>query len=216
MRKLYFLISALLISSVLLAQSNKNKTGTRQITEHSNVIKIGANTFFDTDEFPFYINWETKIGERESLQFGVLPRIQTNNDNRTSGAGFSVAFRKYISKNRGGINGLFVSPVIKAGFLKDNYSYTSYYYTGTPPQPQFYTYQNNRKINQYNIAVVFGHKWAYKSGFSFETSGGFGYYRTTEKVHQSNINNGTGNSGDYTYINSGILPQLQINFGYAF
>lgn len=220
MQKLLLSVALLCSVLVLTAQNNSNRSATKRsagkTTDHSNVIKLGTNTFFDTDEFPFYINWETKVGPSESIQLGVLPRLTKYNDEKTSGVGVSAAYRKYISKNRSGIQGLFISPVVKAGFLNADDSYSSYYYTGTPPQPQFYTYSSQRKINQYNVGFVFGHKWVYRSGFTFEASGGFGYYNTSEKYKSSSTSIGSGSTVVNKYTYSGILPQLQINFGYAF
>lgn len=200
----------LLIPSVLLCVLSFAQSVKRQSATHSNIIKLGLNTFFETDEFPLYVNWETKVGNNESVQIGVLPRISKYNNDKTSGIGASVAFRKYISKNRPGIGGLFVSPVVKIGFLKDEYSYSSLY-PGNPPQT--YYSSSTSTINQYNVGLVFGHNWVFKSGFSFETSGGFGYYNTREKYSSNNSTSGSYNT-NYNY--SGILPQLQINFGYAF
>lgn len=206
MRNSYLIIAALLVTVTSVAQPPK-----KQSTSHSNIIKLGVNTFFDTDEFPFYINWETKVGNSESIQIGVLPRISKYNDDNTSGIGVSAAFRKYISKNRSGISGLFISPIVKVGFLNDKYSYTSSYYIGTTPT--LFTYSSESKISQVGVGFVFGHNWVFRSGFSFEASGGFGYYNTKEKSSTNDSN-----SGFYTrkYTYSGILPQVQINFGYAF
>lgn len=206
MRNSCLIIAALLVTVTSVAQPPK-----KQSASHSNIIKLGVNTFFDTDEFPFYINWETKVGNSESIQIGVLPRISKYNDDNTSGIGISAAFRKYISKNRSGISGLFISPIVKVGFLNDQYSYTGSYYTGTAPQP--YTYSSESKISQIGVGFVFGHNWVFRSGFSFEASGGFGYYNTKEKSRTNDSNSGF-YARKYTY--SGILPQVQINFGYAF
>lgn len=205
MNKIRLLIPSLFLCAVSFAQSAK-----RQSVNHTNIIKLGLNTFFDTDEFPLYINWEAKVGNNQSIQIGVLPRISKYNNDNTSGIGATIAFRKYISKNRSGISGLFVSPLVKVGFLKDEYSYSGIY-NGNPPQT--YYSSSSSKISQYNVGLVFGHNWVFKSGFSFEASGGFGYYNTKEKY----TSNSSG-SGAYSSNNnySGILPQLQINFGYAF
>ena len=205
MRTTICLITALFLYISSFAQSPK-----KQSVSHSNIVKLGMNTFFDTDEFPFYLNWETKVGKNESVQLGVLPRVTKFNDDNTTGVGVSAAFRKYLSKNHSGISGLFISPVVKAGFLNRSNSYTSYY-GGNPPQ--WYSTSGISKTRQYNVAVVFGQNWVYKSGFSFEVSGGFGYYHTNEKSYSSNSSS---SAYSYKYKYSGILPQLQINFGYAF
>jgi hypothetical protein len=208
MRTLSITVTLLLFSAALFAQQKK-RTAANQSVSHN--IKLGVNTFFDTDEFPFYINWEAKVGNSESIQIGILPRISKYNDDNTSGIGVSAAFRKYISKNRSGISGLFISPIIKVGFLNDKSSYSSYNYGSNPPQ--YYTAVSSSKLRQYNVGFVFGHNWVFKSGFSFEASGGFGYYNTTEKSSSNSLNIGNYN---YRYKYSGILPQVQINFGYAF
>lgn len=217
MQKLLLPLCLIFIVTAASAQRNNGRSAVKRTTtkssDHSNAVKLGVNTFFDTDEFPFNVSWETKVGPSQSIQIGVLPRYNRYNDEKTSGVGMSVAYRKYISKNRTGIQGLFISPIVKAGFLNENDAYTSYYYTGNPPQPQFYSYSSNRKISQYNVGLVFGHKWAYRSGFTFEASGGLGYYNTKED-YKSNSSGTSTTTNKYTY--SGILPQLQINFGYAF
>lgn len=205
---------ALTLSAQKTTSSITTKRTSTKSSDHNNAIKLGVNTFFDTDEFPFNVSWETKVGPSESIQIGMLPRISRYNDDKTSGLGLSVAYRKYISKNRTGIQGLFVSPVVKVGYLSENYSYKSYYYTGNPPQLQFYTNNRQSKTSQFNVGVVFGHKWAYRSGFTFEASGGLGYYNTIQKYNSTNTGAAPTLNDKYTY--SGILPQLQINFGYAF
>lgn len=217
MQKLLLSVCLLCFFMYAAAQRTATKRTSSKSANHSNAVKLGVNTFFDTDEFPFNVAWETKVGNSESIQIGMLPRFTKYNDEKTSGLGVNLAFRKYISKNRSGIQGLFISPVVKAGFLKADDAYTSYYYTGNPPQPQFYSYNSERKITQYNVGFVFGHKWAYRSGFTFEASGGMGYYNTKENYKTVSVNSGSSTSSvSNTLKYSGILPQLQLSFGYAF
>ncbi len=213
------LLSICLLAAVVFvsAQRTATKRTSSKSGNHSNAIKLGVNTFFDTDEFPFNIAWETKVGTNESIQIGVLPRVSRANDDKTIGGGINVAFRKYISKNRTGLQGLFISPIVKASFLNNENYYSNEYYTGNPPVPQFYSYSSRSKINQYNLGLVFGHKWAYRSGFTFEASGGIGYYITQENYKSSTTTNtGTGSYTNNSYTYSGIMPQLQLSFGYAF
>jgi hypothetical protein len=212
------LLSICLLAAVVFvsAQRTATKRTSSKSGNHSNAVKLGVNTFFDTDEFPFNIAWETKVGTNESIQIGMLPRFSKYNEEKTSGIGISIAYRKYISKNRTGIQGLFFSPIVKVGFLQDNYAYRSYNYTGNPPQPQYYIYSRKSRVNQYNIGAVFGHKWAYRSGFTFEVSGGMGYFNTKDSYEINNNGSGTASTFKETYNRSGILPQLQLSFGHAF
>ena len=200
----------LLTATFLLITFNAfSQSGKHQSSTHTQILKLGINTFFNTDEFPFSISWEKKVAKDESIQIGFLPRFRSYNDDKTSGLGLNFAYRKYISKNRKGINGLFISPIIKIGFLKDENSY-SYYNGGNPPSVVSSKYSNN--TTQFSGGFVFGHNWVYKSGFSFEVSAGMAYYNN--KDESTNINNGT--AYNTSYKESGILPQLQLSFGYAF
>jgi hypothetical protein len=202
MKKIQTLLAAfLIISFTAFSQSTK-----RQSTDHTQIVKLGLNTFFDTDEFPFSISWEKKIGDNQSLQIGFLPRFRSYENDKTNGIGFNVAYRKYVSKNRTGINGLFISPIAKIGFLKEENSY-SY---NVPPQ--VISTKNTTNITQFSAGFVFGQNWVFKSGFSFEASGGIAYYNSTNKY--SNLNAGT--QLNNTDKEAGLLPQVQISFGYAF
>ena len=205
MKKIQILTAAFLITSfTVFSQSKKH-----QSNNHTQILKLGVNTFFDTDEFPFSISWEKKVATNQSIQIGFLPRYRSYDGDKTSGVGFNFAYRKYVSKNRQGINGLFISPIAKIGFLKQDNGY-SYYNYGTPPQYVVTKYTDN--ITQFSAGVVFGHNWVYKSGFSFEISGGMAYYNSNNK----NTNLNTGVQYNNTYKQSGILPQAQLSFGYAF
>lgn len=205
MKKIPILVALCLVASfTALAQPAK-----RQSNNHTHLLKLGVNTFFNTDEFPFSISWEKKVGKNESIQIGFLPRFSSYDNDKTSGVGFNLAYRKYISKNREGINGLFISPIAKVGFLKEEYAY-SYYNYGNPPQFIATTYSRN--VTQFSAGFVFGHNWVFKSGFSFEASAGMAYYNSANK--NTDISYGT--SYNNKYRESGILPQVQISFGYAF
>ena len=205
MKKNLSLITALLVFTfTAFSQSPK-----RQSTDHSQILKLGVNTFFSPDEFPFSISWEKKIGTDQSFQIGFLPRVRSYNNEKNSGVGFNVAYRKYISKNRTGINGLFISPIAKIGFLKSENNYTNYY-GGNPPQ--VITVKNNSNITQFSAGFVFGQNWVYKSGFSFEVSAGMAYFNSNEKSSNTNVSTTFNNN----YKESGIMPQLQFSIGYAF
>lgn len=208
MNKIKTLTAAFIfISITVFSQSTK-----RLSNNHTQILKLGVNTHFFPDEFPFSISWEKKVGKNESIQLGFLPRINNSDGDKTSGAGINFSYRKYISKNRTGINGLFISPTVKFGFLKDKYEYSSYYYTGNPPQPVISIYKRSSDIKQLSAGFVFGHNWVFKSGFSFETSGGMAYAYSNDK--SSSTNNGVTNI--ITYNNSAIMPQALLSFGYAF
>ncbi len=207
MNKTKLLIAALFISFASFAQSAK-----RLSTNHTQILKLGVNTYFYPDEFPFSISWEKKVGKNESIQIGFLPRVNNSDGDKTSGVGLNLAYRKYISKNRTGINGLFISPMVKFGILKykNDYSYT--YLTGNPPQSVTYSYSNSDDIKQFSAGFVFGHNWVFKSGFSFEASGGMAYAWSNNK----SIDTNNGVTVSKTYNEAAIMPQVLISFGYAF
>lgn len=194
---------------LLLTITGFSQSTKRQSSSHTQIIKLGINTFFDYDEFPFSISWEKKVATNQSIQIGFLPRFRTTDGDKTNGVGFNIAYRKYISKNRTGINGLFISPIAKVGFLKESNSY-SYNNYGTPPQIVAVKYEDN--TTQYSVGLVFGHNWVYKSGFSFELSAGMAYYNSTDK--NTNTNNNVVYKNNYQ--SAGILPQFQCSIGYAF
>jgi len=56
MKKVQTLIAAFLIISFTSFSQSAN----HQSNNHTQIIKLGLNTFFDTDEFPFSISWEKK------------------------------------------------------------------------------------------------------------------------------------------------------------
>jgi Protein of unknown function (DUF3575) len=205
MKKILHLTAGILFFTfTAFSQSTK-----RQSTDHSQILKLGVNTYFSPDEFPFSISWEKKVGTNESIQIGFLPRIRSYNNEKTSGVGFNLGYRKYISKKRTGINGLFISPIAKIGFLKTKDTYTNFF-GGNPPQTYTTTYNDN--ITQFSAGFVFGHNWVFKSGFAFEVSAGMAYFNSNDK--STNTTSGTTNKNNYK--ESGIMPQAQLSIGYAF
>jgi hypothetical protein len=204
MKSILFLIG-ITFCSISFAQNGKKMN-----TTHTNIVKIGTNTFFDGDEFPFNASWETKVANRQSLQIGLSPRLYKNDFQNTGGIALSLAYRKYISKGREGLQGLYFSPVIKYGFFKDKQKYTDYIYTGPTTPPIFTEKTNSYKVNSLNLGFLFGKQWVYKSGFSLDISGGIGFYN----------NKYDGDTNNYYYRNNqteyGLTPNINISIGYAF
>ena len=200
---LFFL--SLFLTGISFAQNGKKMN-----TTHTNILKIGTNTFFEGDEFPFNIGWETKVGNRQSIQISLSPRLNKNDFENTRGLALSLAYRKYISKGREGLQGLYFSPTVKYGVLKHKYSYTTdVIYTGPTTPPTIIERTNNFKVNSLNVGFLFGKQWVYKSGFSLDISGGIGYY--SNKYDGNNFYLYRNNESEY-----GISPNLNISVGYAF
>jgi hypothetical protein len=186
------------------------QNGKKMSTDHKNILKIGTETYFNGDEFPFSISWETKIAARQSLQFGFLPRVLNDDFGKTNGVGLFFGYRKYISKGRTGLQGLYFSPSIKFGYLQDKYTYTSYSYPNPTGPPVYTEFEVKDKITTAALGFTFGKQWVYKSGFALDIAGGLGYF-------SNNVN--TNNYNRYRYRNgatSGISPNLTIKIGYAF
>lgn len=129
----------------------------------------------------------------------MLPIFLKTNYEQVNGFGVALSYRKYISKNKEGLQGIYFSPAIKISSLKESYGYNS---SSNIPD----------KTNHLNVAFLFGRQWVYKSGFSLDINGGLGYYRFNE-------------NGRNTYpstrpvldiINYGLSPNLNIKVGYAF
>ena len=202
--------TSLFFLSIFFTGISFAQNGKKMNTTHTNILKIGTNTFFEGDEFPFNVSWETKVANRQSLQISLSPRLNKNDYENTRGLALGLAYRKYISKGREGLQGLYFSPTVKYGVLKDNYSYTDVIYTGPTTPPTIIERTNNFKVNSLNVGFLFGKQWVYKSGFSLDISGGIGYY--------SNKYDGVNNF--YLYRNNeseyGISPNLNISVGYAF
>ena len=131
------------------------------------------------------------------MQFDILPVIYKNNYSSESGLNLGLSYRKYISKNKEGIHGLYFSPLI-------SYNYSNYK-----------SNNNNSKDNTISLAFLFGNQWVYKSGFSLDINGGIGYYTNkSSNTYSSPYPGYTPTS--YSNNNYGITPNLNIKIGYAF
>ena len=204
--KTSLLFLSIFFTSILFAQNGKKMS-----TTHTNIIKIGTNTFFEGDEFPFNVSWETKVANRQSLQISLSPRLNKNDNQNTSGLALTLAYRKYISKGREGLQGLYFSPMIKYGVLKDRLKSTDYLYTGPSTPPIINEKTNNYKAKSLNVGFLFGKQWVYKSGFSLDISGGIGYYNNKYEGDNNFSFHYRNNQTEY-----GITPNLNISVGYAF
>ena len=202
---------SLFFLSIFLTGISFAQNGKKMNTTHTNIIKIGTNTFFEGDEFPFNVSWETKVGNRQSLQISLSPRLNKNDYQNTKGLALSLAYRKYISKGREGLQGLYFSPIIKYGVLKDRYRSTDYLYTGPTTPPIFTEKTSSYKVNSVNVGLLFGKQWVYKSGFSLDVSGGIGFYNNKYSGDYSNSFYYRNNQSEY-----GISPNLNVSVGYAF
>ena len=203
--------STLFILSIFFTSISFAQNGKKMNTTHTNIIKIGTNTFFEGDEFPFNVSWETKVGNRQSIQISLSPRLNKNDFENTRGLALSLAYRKYISKGREGLQGLYFSPTVKYGFLDDKYRYTDYIYTSPTAPPTIIEKTSTYKMNSLNVGLLFGKQWVYKSGFSLDISGGIGFYNNKYKGDNSNNYYYRTNQSEY-----GISPNLNISVGYAF
>ena len=203
--------STLFILSIFFTSISFAQNGKKMNTTHTNIIKIGTNTFFEGDEFPFNVSWETKVGNRQSIQISLSPRLNKNDFENTRGLALSLAYRKYISKGREGLQGLYFSPTVKYGVLDDKYRYTDYIYTSPTAPPTIIEKTSTYKMNSLNVGLLFGKQWVYKSGFSLDISGGIGFYNNKYKGDNSNNYYYRTNQSEY-----GISPNLNISVGYAF
>ena len=203
--------TSLFFLSIFFTGISFAQNGKKMSTTHTNIVKIGTNTFFEGDEFPFNVSWETKVASRQSLQISLSPRLNKNYNQNTSGLALSLAYRKYISKGREGLQGLYFSPIVKYGVLKDRLRSTDYLYTGPTTPPIITEKTNNYKAKSLNVAFLFGKQWVYKSGFSLDLSGGIGYYNN--KYDGDNANNYYYRTNQSEY---GITPNLNLSVGYAF
>ncbi len=191
-----------------VAISSVAQHGKRMQYDQKGLLKLGVNTYFVGDEFPLSISYEKKIAARESIELGVLPRLRKDAYENISGVGFNLAYRKYISKGRTGLQGLYIMPNIRYGSLSTKDSIGEYTNSTTPP---YYIYKP-RTITTTNVAIGinFGHQWVYKSGLTIDISGGIGFFRNNSKG--TNL----GYSGRFLGKEYGITPQLSIKIGYAF
>ncbi|MFN0082950.1 MAG: hypothetical protein ACKVOM_10580 [Ferruginibacter sp.] len=78
--KIFLFFISITFCSISFAQNGKKMN-----TTHTNIIKIGTNTFFEGDEFPFNVSWETKVANRQSLQISLSPRLYKDDFQNTSG-----------------------------------------------------------------------------------------------------------------------------------
>jgi len=200
--KLSLFFLTIFFTSISFAQNGKKMS-----TTHTNIVKIGTNTFFEGDEFPFNVSWETKVANRQSLQISLSPKLYKNNSNDISGLALGLAYRKYISKGREGLQGLYFSPQIKYGVLRDKQQYSV-----LDPQTSLRIQKTDIfKTNSLSLAALFGKHWVYKSGFSLDVGGGIGFYNNKYNVDNTNNFYYGNNENEY-----GISPNLNISVGYAF
>lgn len=167
-------------------------------TKHN--IKFGINTFFNEDEFVLGVSWEFKIANRQSIQLELSPKLYKDNYSKRNGIAFAASYRKYISKNKEGLQGIYLSPMIKYGVLNENY-------TG---------YGFRKSIsNDFNAALLFGKQWVFKSGFSLDINGGVGLFNSK---YVSTNTDPYGIPRTYTTRdnNYGITPNFNLKVGYAF
>ncbi len=129
-----------------------------------------------------------------------MPIFLKTNYEKTNGLGVAVSYRKYLSKTKEGLQGIYISPAIKISTLKESYNYS---------------YSIPQKTNHLNVAVLFGKQWVYKSGFSLDINGGLGYYRFNETDRYYYQYPGY-TPRSFDGINYGISPNLNIKVGYAF
>lgn len=195
----------------LMAQNGKKMN-----TNHTNIIKIGTATYFSDDDFPFAISWETKIANKQSLQFGISPRLLKNDYENKKGIAVSAAYRYYISKGREGLQGLYLSPGVKFGTFKNKFTYTQFDYTN-PMQPTYSNKEGKSTNTSINVFTTFGKHWVYKSGFSLDIGVGLGYYNNQYK---DDVIRSINTPYPYVYYKPGNTYGIDANFaisiGYAF
>lgn len=163
-------------------------------TKHN--IKFGLNTDFDGDPFVLGVAWEFKVAKRNSIQLELFPKSYKDNYSQRNGLAASFSIRRYLDKNKEGIQGIYISEVLKFGRFDENY---------------FSTYSSKRKYTNSSMSVLFGKQWIFKSGFSLDVNGGFGFYN--KKIDKVYVNYPVYNNKD---INYGILPTFNLKIGYAF
>jgi hypothetical protein len=186
-----FLFLAFFAVNTATAQKTFNPANTK------NNLKLGLNTSFNDDRFGLAVAWEFKVANRQSVQIELMPIFLRTNYDNTNGLGVALSYRKYISKTKEGLQGIYFSPALKISTLKENY-----YSSRTPTT-----------TNHLNAAILFGKQWVYKSGFSLDINGGFGYYRYNGYRYRYYYG---GYPTNYNDINYGISPNLNIKVGYAF
>lgn len=60
--KLFLFFLGILFTGMSFAQNGKKMS-----TSHASIIKIDTNTFFEGDEFPFNVSWETKVEPKNAV-----------------------------------------------------------------------------------------------------------------------------------------------------
>lgn len=203
MKKVIVAIAALVMIHTAAISQRKNYS-----VNHKNIIKAAASSFLDLDEFPLGIFWETKTAKRQSLSIGIHPRYQEFNGDKDAGLAATLAYRFYISKNREGISGIYLSPTVKYGEFKQTYTF----YTGNPGGP-LTTVNERVKTTNLNIGVNFGHQFVWKSGFSLDLGVGIGYANSKGNPRYYYYGPGIPTS---TYSEGGISGMVFLGVGYAF
>ena len=193
MRLLCTLLAALFIFNA----ANAQKKNPFSPADTKNNVKLGLNTNF-TDSYPFALSWEFKVANKQSLQIDVLPVFYKDNYSTENGLSLGLSYRKYISKNKEGLQGLYISPLV-------NYNFSNY--------SSDYNKTNDKTIN---FAFLFGNQWVYKSGFSLDINGGLGFYTNKSEGTNNGYYYPGYNPRPYSNNNYGITPNLNIKIGYAF
>jgi Protein of unknown function (DUF3575) len=169
-----------------------------------NNLKIGLNTSFVGDRFGFAVAWEFKVANKQSVQVELLPIFLKTNYDKTNGIGVALSYRKYLSKNREGLQGIYFSPMVKVSTLSETNSYRNS------------SYNTVYKTNHFNAALLFGRQWVYKSGFSLDINGGIGFYRFNDNNGYYYTQPFPNTNPVNPNINYGLSPNLNIKVGYAF
>jgi Protein of unknown function (DUF3575) len=190
-------LSALILLAFLGVNTSFAQKNSFSPANTKNNLKLGLNTSFVGDRFGFAVAWEFKVAKKQSIQVELLPIFFKRYNEKTNGIGVALSYRKYISQNKDGIQGIYFSPAIKISTLTESYGSS-----------------RNYKISHSNMSILFGKQWVYKSGFSLDINGGIGYFRFNENSDYYN----TYPTGPRPteYINYGITPNLNIKVGYAF
>ena len=192
MKKIFWL--AILLAFCASSFAQKKSTSS---TSKNNIVKFGLNTYFNQDPFALGLSWESKLKNNNSIQIDFCPRLRSYNNKKNSGVGIGVSYRKYISKNTGGLQGLYISPLLKYGYFSKNY----------------YSYPKDQKINSLNFALLFGKQWIFKNGFSLDVNSGVGFYNNFGEKY---IYYFDPPATRRKFSDFGISPNLNIKAGFSF
>ena len=187
------LLLCLSVSAITAAAQRKNA-----LLDHNNVIKINFNS--DIVEGGIPLAWEFKTNQKQSLQLAITFTYSKNDDRSVSGIGFNPEYRFYLSKNKPGISGVYAGPFAAVNFL----TYKDKYYNGTNATVKY-------NITALGGGVIFGHQWAWQSGFALDLNLGLGLKTLSYKNKPANNN--------YYYDDDfaeGFIPRLGVAIGYAF